>query len=107
MAFSSTSLFNILYKNETDVDYLAALDDLIDRKEVDPDFLLSLGVPEDKTQEWANVVNTSNEGAGEAFGTNLDDALTKARIRVKVTDRPGGDGIPGAEVDITDVPERC
>jgi hypothetical protein len=104
VAFSATSLFNILYKNEIDVDYLAALDDLIDKKKVDADFLLTLGVPAAKTEEWTNVVNTSNEDAGQALGTNLESALSKARIRVKVTDRPGGTGILGAEVNITDAP---
>jgi hypothetical protein len=38
------------------------------------------------------------------LGTDLDALLGKARIRVKVTDIPGGDGIPGSEVNITDAP---
>ncbi len=104
VAFSATSLFNILYKNEMDVDYLAALDGFIDKKEVDPEDLESLDIPKEDAEKWAEVVNTSNDTAGDELGTNLNEALSTARIKVKVTDRAGGDGLPGAEVDITGAP---
>ena len=106
VAFSATSLFNILYKNEMDVDYLAALDGFIDKKEVDPEDLESLNIPKEDAEKWAQVVNTSNDTAGDELGTNLNEALSTARIRVTVTDQPGeeGKGIPGAEVDMTYAP---
>ncbi len=108
VAFSATSLFNILYKNESDVDYLTLLDSLIesDEKEVKPEDLIELGIPEKDAENWSKVVNDSNEEAGKDLGTNLDRALSTARIKVTVLDRPGGDGIRGPR-SISGCSERC
>jgi hypothetical protein len=106
VAFSAASLFNILYKNGKDVDYLTALDNLIDNdnKEVDSADLVSLGISKADADKWAPLVNASNKDAGDTLGTSLTVAFSTARIKVRVTDRPGGAGIAGAEVDIQDAP---
>ena len=106
VAFSATSLFNILYKNEIDVDYLAALDNLIDNdeKEVDPIDLVSIGISEEDAEKWSDVVNRSNDGAGEDLGTNLKKALSTARVNITVTDISDGGVVPGSKVNMTDAP---
>ena len=108
VAFSAASLFNILYKNGMDVDYLAALDGLIDNQEVRSEDLEDLEIPKEDAEKWSEVVNTSNVDAGKDLDpTNpviLGDALSKARIKVTVLDWLDGEGILGAEVDITDAP---
>ena len=107
VAFSATSLFNILYKNEVDVDYLAALDNLIDKKELDSEDLKKLGIPEEDAKNWSKVVNDSNDDAGDALGTNLNEALSTARINVKVTRQAVWAMDTGAEVEYHGCSERC
>lgn len=106
VAFSATSLFNILFKNGINIDYLAALDDFIAKKEVDCTNIESLGIRIETAARWCEVVNRSNDNAGASLGTDLESALSTARINVKVTDTPGGEGIPGAEIKITDAPSE-
>ena len=105
VAFSATSLFNVLYKNNVKtVDYLAALDDFVDKKSIDPVFLSTSGVPPAQATELADVANTSNQEAGDDLGTDLGSALSKGRIHVTVTGTAGGTGISNAVVDITNAP---
>jgi formylglycine-generating enzyme required for sulfatase activity len=104
VAFSAASLFNILYKNGEDVDFLTALDNLIGKKEVKSADLVSLGISKPDADKWAPLVNASNEGAGDTLDTSLSEAFSTARIKVRVTDKPGGKVIEGAEVTIKDPP---
>ncbi|MEN8244369.1 MAG: hypothetical protein ABFS43_05660, partial [Thermodesulfobacteriota bacterium] len=99
VAFSATALFNILFKNGVNVDYLAALDDFVDNASVDSEFLEGHGIPPDKAAEWSDIVNDSNEETAEDLGSELESALSMSRINVTVTDTPGGNGIAGATVD--------
>ena len=102
VAFSATSLFNILYKNGVNVDYLAALDDFTTKGEIDPAFLQNtLGIPSVQANEYSRVVDDSVGATGSALETDIGTALSTARIIVMVTDMLGGDPIPGATVDIT------
>ena len=100
MAFSATSLFNILYKNGVNFDYLGALDDLVVKKLVDSNFLETIGIPTGQAVAWSNTVNTSNEAAANVLGTGMASALSTARINVTVSDASGV-GIRDATVDIT------
>ena len=101
VAFSAISLFNILYKNGDNVDYLAALDDFTTKGEVDPAFLQNtLGIPSVQANEYSRVVDDSVGETGSALETDIGSALSTARIIVMVTDMLGGDPIPGATVDI-------
>ena len=101
VAFSATSLFNILYKNGVNVDYLAALDDFTTKGEVDPGFLQNtLGIPSVQANEYSRVVDDSVGATGSALETDIGTALSTARIIVMVTDMIGGDPIAGATVDI-------
>jgi hypothetical protein len=102
VAFSATALFNIFFQNGINVDYLAALDAFLTNKEVVPADLERLGVPPTQTQELAGIVNGSVTTAEEDLNTDLAVASTTSRIIVRVTGTPGGVGIPGAMVDITD-----
>jgi hypothetical protein len=102
VAFSATALFNILFKKDINVDYLAALDAFLTNKEVVPADLERLGVAPTQTQELAGIVNGSVTTAEGDLGTDLAVASTTSRIIVRVTNTPGGVGIPGAMVDITD-----
>ena len=88
VAFSATSLFNILYKNGINVDYLAALNDFTSNKEktVDPVFLKKIGVLETQAGDLASIVNKSVDDEGVQLGTDLGSALSKARLRVTVND---------------------
>ena len=96
VAFPVTSLYNVLYKNGVNVDYLSILDDFVENKSVDPGSLEKRGVPADKSVAWSALANLSNENAGGQLGTNLVSALSKAQINVTVTETLGGVGIAGA-----------
>lgn len=100
MAFSATSLFDILYKNGNNVDYLAALDDLTKKATVDSDFLIQLSVPPDQATAYQDIVNDSVGRTETDLNSNLEDALSTATIRVTVTDPTGP--VAGAEVSIED-----
>jgi hypothetical protein len=104
VAFSATALYNILYKNEANVDFMTALDDFFDEQSVNSALLETLGVPTNKAFEWAKVVNTSNSVVASKFSTDLGTALTKARINVRVAYSSQGDVIPKAEVTVSDAP---
>jgi hypothetical protein len=107
VAFSATSLFNIFFQDEINVDYLAALDNFIANGEVDADFLHEkLGLPRAEAENAKNVVNESVTEAEKpkVLNIQLEEALTTARIKVTVTDQPvdeGGQGIPDVTIDIT------
>ena len=105
VAFSATSLFNVLYKNGVNADFLSLLDDLVENQSTSPESLEKSGVPADKAAGWSALVNVSNDSAGSALGTNLQSALTKSRVTVTVTDTPGGEGIAGATVEMLDLPD--
>lgn len=102
VAFSATALYNILFKNNFDADYLIALNDFVEKKEVDPVVLEMLGVPTDQTENLSNNVNDSVDVAEQDLDTTLEEALATSRIRVTVTDTAGGPGIAGALVDVQD-----
>jgi hypothetical protein len=101
VAFSAASLFNVLYKNNENVDYLEALNLLVEKKEVDASSLRQIGVSSEKTAAYVQVANTSNTSAEEKLQTTLSSALSKARIIVTVTDSSGGSAISGASVDVS------
>ena len=105
VAFSAASLFNILYKNGVNADFLSLLDDLVENKFVAPESLEKRGVPADKAVGWSALVNVSNDNAASELRTDLTSALSKARITVTVTDTLGGEGINGATVEIPNLPE--
>lgn len=102
VAFSATALYNVLFKNNFDADYLIALNDFVDKKEVDPVVLEMLGIPTDQTENLSNNVNDSVDVTEQNLNTLLEEALATSRIRVTVTDTLGGPGIAGALVDIQD-----
>ena len=106
MAFSATSLFNILYKNKADVDYLAALDDFTQKQRLDPDFLKDQGLPTDQAAHYSDIVDEAIEDTGTTLDTNLDSALSTTRINVTVTDTTGGDPQSGVLVNIAE-DESC
>ena len=64
VAFSATSLFNILYKNNTNADFLTILEDFIENKTVVAGSLIANGVPSAKADEWSTRVNSGNKDAG-------------------------------------------
>ncbi len=104
VAFTSAALFNILYKNDFNADYLGMLDDLVEDKGVTVDSMISRGVPADKAAEWSDVVVRSYTNPSPEI-TNGDEilktALSTARINVTVAETMGGQGKAGAIVDIT------
>jgi hypothetical protein len=102
VAFSATALYNVLFKNNLDADYLIALNDFVEKREVDPVVLEMLGVPADQTETLSNNVNNSVDVAEQELDTTLEEALATSRIRVTVIDTSGGPGIAGALVDIQD-----
>ena len=106
VAFSATALFNMLYKNGTNIDYLAALDDLTDDGKVDAAFLQSQGLSMDQAEEYQQIVNADVITAGGVLdlGEDLNSALNTARINVLVTDATGGI-ISGAGLRITGAAE--
>ena len=106
VAFSATALFNMLYKNGTNIDYLAALDDLTADGKVDAAFLQSQGLSMDQAEEYQKVVNADVITAGGVLGLgeDLNSALNTARINVLVTDATGGI-ISGAGLRITGAAE--
>lgn len=79
-----------------DSDFLAALDGLNDDHEVRSKDLEELGIPEEDTEKWSEVVNTSIEGAWKALNPNnsakLKDALQKIRTKETVLGRSGEEG---------------
>nr|MDJ0783782.1 BACON domain-containing carbohydrate-binding protein [Desulfosarcinaceae bacterium] len=107
VAFSATALFNIFYKNALDVDYLAALADMVDnapadpQNPVDPAFLEGQAIPAARAQALADIVNSSVDATATELGTALDAGLSTARIQVTVMSAADGSGlIPGATVTI-------
>jgi hypothetical protein len=102
VAFSAVSLFNALFRNGNNVDFPAALNDLVNKAVVDPSFLETLGVPAPQADTLAGVVNDSITTAEADLGTALGSALSTARIQVTVTDAVSGGGLQGAAVDIQD-----
>ena len=101
VAFSAATLFNVLYKNGADVDYLKALDDLVEKKSFSAADFIALGIPATEAPKYETVFKDSLDGAEGTLKTSLDAALTKAKINVAVTDTPGGTGISDAMVEIT------
>lgn len=106
VAFSATALFNVFNKNDLNVDFLAAIDDMVETTSedpanpVDPEFLSNLGVPSEQTQNLATTVNTSIEDTADELETDLGAALSTGRLIVLVTDSRDGGPIEGALVDI-------
>ena len=100
VAFSATSLFNILYKNDLNVDYLAALEDFTAKQRIDPDFLISQGVETGSAHTYSGMVDESVNQTEATLGTNLDAALSSAQINVTATDISGGEPQPGITVNI-------
>jgi hypothetical protein len=97
VAFSVTALFNIFHKNDLDVDFPAAIDDLTDKRRVDPDFLADQGVSTDQMTILTNsIIAIENQ-----LGTDLATALSTARVKVRVMSaEDGGSPISGAVVNI-------
>ena len=89
-AFSATSLFNVLYKNGTDADFLTLLDDFVENRTVAQESLTQAGVSQAQAQAFSAIANTSNETTAAELGTSLDAALSKAEINVTVTESTGG-----------------
>ncbi len=106
VAFSATALFNAFNKNDLNVDFLAAIDDMAGNTVEDPaspidsEFLADLGVPAEQTQNLATVVNTSIEDTADQLDTDLGAALSTGRLIVNVTDSRDGSPIENAMVDI-------
>jgi hypothetical protein len=105
VAFSATALFNAFNKNGLDIDFLAALDDLVDNavetpsNPVDPAFLQNQGLTASQSQSVASVVNNSIENTSQQLETDLDVALSTGRLHVIVQDE-SGHPIQGALVEI-------
>jgi hypothetical protein len=98
MAFSATSLFNSFYKNGINGDFLSALSDLSRNGVVPETELQASGVPTAQVTELKSSINTH---AATVLSTRLNLASQTARVKVTVTDVPGGTGIEGATVDTT------
>jgi protocatechuate 3,4-dioxygenase beta subunit len=100
VAFSATALFNAFLKGDLDVDFPAAIDDLVDNLRLTTDFLEAQGVSATQAQETAALVNPAISNAEGQLGTTLAEALSTARIEVTVLDAADGSPIPDAVVDI-------
>ncbi|MEJ2643163.1 MAG: hypothetical protein P8010_26760, partial [Desulfosarcinaceae bacterium] len=98
VAFTVTALFNTFYKNNLNVDFPAAIADLTSKGSVDPAYLAAQGVSADQTQVVRDAVATA--GDASHLNTNLQAALSTARINVTVMGAQDGGLISGAEVSI-------
>ena len=98
MAFSATSIFNSFYKNNINGDFLSALSDLSQNGEVPAAELQASGVP---TAQVTELSRNITDHAEIVLNTGLKLASQTARVKVTVTDVPGGTGIDGATVDST------
>ncbi len=98
VAFSATSLFNSFYQNDVNGDYFEALENLISEGDVITEDIITLGVPAVQALELRRDIT---EHAANALNTELSTASSTARIDVTVTEVPGGKGIAGAVVDIS------
>lgn len=108
VAFSVTALFNTLYKNGLDVDFLAAIDALAKDQTVDDDTMTRLGVPKDEIPRLRAILDNSLDGGERDLGSDLAEAFSKARINVTVMGATDGIGlISGAVVTIENEDVIC
>lgn len=107
VAFSVTALFNALLKDDLDVDFLAAIDDLVANSSVTPAFLESQGVPSAEAQALVDVLNPAIDATEAELGATLGAALSKARVNVRVTNAADDSPIAGAAVVLGESAVTC
>ncbi|MDH3603504.1 MAG: hypothetical protein OEU26_28155, partial [Candidatus Tectomicrobia bacterium] len=58
VGFAATALYNIFLQNQIEIDYMKTLDDFINARAVDPDFLVNMfGISAAQADELAGIVN--------------------------------------------------
>ena len=101
VGFAATALYNIFLQNQIEIDYMKTLDDFINARAVDPDFLVNMfGISAAQADELAGIVNGAVDRAETVLSSNLEAALTTSRIRVRVTHMLDGTGIADADVTV-------
>lgn len=101
VASAVTSMFNAFYKNNYDVDFLAAITELRENHTVRPAFLEAQGIPVDESQGVANLIDEAIAEAALSLGTDLETAWSTGRINVTVMDDEDGRLISDATLEIT------
>lgn len=101
VAFSVATLFNAFNKNGFDVDFPKAIDELRENSGVRASFLETQGVPAERSQDLADMINNAITQAAGVLGTNLATAWSTGRLNVTVMDAAEGSLIEGATLDIS------